>query len=373
MRIGVPREVKADEYRISLTPDKVDALVRDGHTVLVEHDAGIGSGFADDQFRRARAQIVNGAAEVFGNADMVVKVKEPQPQEFGFFRPGLVLFTYLHLAAAAEVAQALLRSNVTGIAYETVQLTDGSLPLLAPMSEVAGRLAPQVAAFYLQSVHGGPGKLLGGVPGTKQCKVVVIGAGSVGYNATRVAHALGGHVSLFDINVARLRQLDDVLDDRIETLYSNPHNLMEELSTADVVIGAVLVPGATAPRVVTKEMVKAMRPASLIIDVAIDQGGCVEGIRPTSHHAPTYLVDGVIHYAVPNMPSMVSNTASVALSNATFPYVRRLAGSGAEKAMAAEPALALGLNTYRGKVTHAAVAKALNLPHAPLSETLGAA
>jgi alanine dehydrogenase len=371
MRIGVPREVKADEYRVALTPDKVDALVRDGHVVVIERGAGVGAGFADDRFERAGAELAPSAAEVFGEADMVVKVKEPQPQEFAFFRPGLLLFTYLHLAAAPEVAQALLKSGVAGVAYETVQLSDGSLPLLAPMSEVAGRLSPQIAAFHLQSVHGGPGKLLGGVPGTKQCKVVVIGAGTVGYNATRVAHALGAHVSLFDINVARLRQLDDVLDDRIETLYSNQANLIEELALTDVLIGAVLVPGATAPRIVTREMVRAMPPGSLIIDVAIDQGGCVETIRPTSHTHPTYAVDGVLHYAVPNMPSLVSNTASHALSNATFPYVRRLAGMGLAKAMAADPALGLGLNTYDGHVTHQTVAKALGREYTPLAQAVG--
>lgn len=372
MRIGLPRETKPEEYRVALTPDKVSELVRNGHTVLVERGTGEGSSFPDDAYAKAGARLTSSAAEVFGEADLVVKVKEPQPHEYELLRPGQVLFTYLHLAAYPEVAHALLRSGVIAIAYETVQLPDGSLPLLIPMSEIAGRMAPLLGAFYLQRPVGGKGRLLAGAPGTRPASVVVIGAGTAGTNAARVAASMGAQVILLDRNQERLRQAEMSIPGRLSTLFSTYASLGESVAQADVVVGAVLVPGARAPKVVTRAMVESMAPGSVIIDISVDQGGCVETTRRTSHHAPVYTHHGVIHYAVDNMPGAYPQTASSALSNAIFPYLLRLANWGVRRALEEDPALAKGVNIYRGHVTYPAVAEALGLPYTPLSEAITA-
>lgn len=371
MLVGVPKEIKQDEFRVSLTPDKVHALVREGHQVLVEKAGGEGSGFADEVFRDAGARLSTDHAEVLGSPALVVKVKEPQPSEYSVFHSGQVLFTYLHLAPEPELTQALLRSKATGMAYETVQLSDGSLPLLAPMSEVAGLLSPSIAAFCLQRTRGGPGKLLGDVAGVKPSKVVILGAGVVGTNAARIAFGMGARVVILDVKVERLRSLGLAFQGHVETVMGNPYNVANELLDADVVIGAVLIPGATAPRVVSRQMVKSMQEGCVMIDVSVDQGGCFETTHETTHSQPTYVVDGVIHYAVPNIPSMVANTSSLALSNATFPYVLALASKGFPSAVVEDQALALGVNTCDGHVTNSSVAEALGLPYRPLAEVLG--
>ena len=368
MIIGIPREIKASEYRVSLTPDKVDLLVRAGHKVVVERDAGRGARFADVDYQGVGASIVRGPSEVFGQAEMIVKVKEPQIQEYELLCEGQILFTFLHLAPAPELTRALLGAKVSAIAYETIQKGDGSLPLLYPMSEIAGRLASQVATRLLQNIAGGPGKLMGGVPGTAPSRVVVVGGGTVGFNAAQVARALGAHVTVLDIDLERLRYIDTVSHGTIDTLMATPGNVTDALGGADVVIGAVLVPGARAPRVITTAMVRQMREGSIVIDVAIDQGGSVEGIHPTTHSQPTYLLYGVAHYAVPNMPGIVGYTSSVSLSNATYPYVLKLAGAGLEKAVRQDDAIAKGVNTLRGHVTHRAVAEALALEYVPVDE-----
>ena len=372
MIVGIPKEVKADEYRISLTPDKVDLLVKNGHKVLVEAGAGVGAAFDDDDYRAVGASIVKGPAEVFEQADMVVKVKEPQPQEFGFLRENQILFTYLHLAPEPEMTQALLSARTTGIAYETIQDEDGSLPLLYPMSEIAGKLAAHVAVRLLQNVAGCPGKLLGGVPGTDPLLVVIIGGGTVGFNAAQVAKAIGADVIVLDISLDRLRYINSVSHGTIGTLVATPKNLSDLLSRADVAVGSVLVPGAKTPRLVTSSMVQQMREGSIIIDVCIDQGGCVETIHATSHHDPVYTLHGVIHYAVPNMPGIVANTSSISLSNATYPYALRLANAGLEEAIRQDGTIAGGVNTIGGHVVYEAVAEALDLEYVPLEEVLTA-
>ena len=370
MIIGIPRETKDDEYRVSLTPDKVDLLVRNDHRVLVETGAGVGADFADQDYNSVGATIVSGPAEVFNQADMVVKVKEPQPQEYELFHEDQILFTYLHLAPEPELTAMLLAAKVTAVGYETVQEEDGRLPLLYPMSEIAGRLVPQVAARLLQNTSGGPGKLLGGIPGTGPAHVAVVGGGTVGFNTAMVARSLGAGVTLLDINLERLREISLVSQGRIDTLVATPQNVLETLAQADVVVGAVLVPGARAPKVVTTDMVQEMRPGSIIIDVAIDQGGSVEGIRPTSHSEPTYSNHGVTHYAVPNMPGIVGNTSSISLSNATYQYVLKLANSGLQEAVRGDSRVSKGVNTLGGHVTHKAVAEALDLEFVPVEEAL---
>lgn len=369
MRIGLPKETKTEEYRVALTPDKVAELVRNGHTVLVERGAGEGSAFPDKAYQQAGALIVPTAADAF-EADLVVKVKEPQPPEYELLRPGQMLFTYLHLAAYPEVAHALIRSNSIAIAYETVQLADGSLPLLIPMSEIAGRMAAIIGAYYLQRPVGGKGRLMAGTPGTRSAHVVIIGAGTAGTNAARVAASMGAQVTLLDRNQDRLRQAELSIPGRLTTLFSTYATIGECVAQADVVVGAVLVPGARAPRVVTRPMVESMAPGSVIIDISVDQGGCVETTRKTSHTSPIFTVNGVIHYAVDNMPGAYPQTASSALSNATFPYVLRLANLGVPRAFQEDAALAKGVNLYRGKVTYPAVAEALGLPYTPLSEAI---
>ncbi len=370
MIVGVPKEVKDNEYRVSLTPGGVTMLVEHGHRVLIQAGAGAGSGFYDDVYRESGAEIVPDAAEVWGQADLILKVKEPVPQEYDYLRPGLLLFTYLHLAANQELTQVLLERQVTAIGYETVELPDGRLPLLIPMSEVAGRMAIQVGAYYLEKMNGGRGKLLGGVPGVRPCDVVIIGGGTVGTNAAQVALGLGAHVIIIDRNLDRLRYLSQILHGNLTTLSSNPRNIALSVQRADLVIGAVLIPGARAPHLVTREMVRTMHEGSVIIDVAIDQGGCVETSRPTTHSDPIFVVDGVIHYGVTNMPGAVPRTSTYALSNATLPYVVELADLGFEAAVTRNSALARGVNTFQGSVTHPAVAETFGLTHHPLEELI---
>ena len=366
MRVGVPREVKADEYRVGMMPVGADQLVRAGHAVFVETQAGVASGFPDEDYSRVGATIVRSAEEVFAGSDMIVKVKEPQPAEIARFRPGQVVFTYFHLAADAALTQACLKSGIVAIAYETIKDRKGTLPLLTPMSEVAGKMSIQEGAKYLEKPMMGRGILLGGVPGVEPAHVVVLGGGVVGTNAAKVAAGLGANVIIMDINLDRLRYLDDVMPDNVHTVFSDPHTVRHHLLEADLVIGAVLIPGAKAPRLVPREDLKAMKNGSVIIDVAIDQGGCIETSRPTTHQQPTYVVEGVVHYCVTNMPGAVGRTSTIALCNATLPYAMRIANKGYEKAAAEDPGLAEGINLAGGKVTHAAVAEALHLPFQPI-------
>lgn len=366
MIIGIPKEIKDNEYRVSLPPGGARELIHHGHEVLVETGAGLGSSFTDEEYVEAGAVVLYSAEEVWARAQMVVKVKEPLPSEYGYLRDDLVLFTYLHLAASESLTRGLLDSGVIGIAYETVEDAEGRLPLLQPMSEVAGRMATQIAAQYLQRSEGGRGILMGGVPGTRPAHVVVLGAGTVGTNAAYVALGMGASVTLLDVNTERLRYVDDVLHGRLTTMYSNRSNVREALASADAVIGAVLVPGARAPLLVTKDMLGLMPRSSVIVDVAVDQGGCVETTRPTTHSNPTYFVDGVLHYGVANMPGAVPRTSSYALSNATLRYVQHIADLGADEAMARTPGLAKGLNVIHGRVVHPAVAKTFDLPLEPV-------
>ena len=358
MIVGVPREVKVGEMRVGLVPAGAQALADAGHRVVVQAGAGEGSGIPDEAYRAAGAEIVAGAAGVWSGAGMIVKVKEPLPAEHGFLRPDLVLFTYLHLAAVPELARSLAERRVTAIAYETVEAPDGSLPLLAPMSEVAGRLATQIGATLLQKDRGGPGILLGGVPGVRHGRATVLGGGSVGQHAARVALGMGAEVTLIDIDLKRLAAIDEHFQGRIETLMSNRVNVEAAAVDADLLVGGVLVPGARAPVLVAEETVRRMRPGSVIVDVAVDQGGCVATTRPTTHAEPTYVLHGVIHYGVTNMPALVPRTSTFALTNATLRHVLRLAG-GVEAALAADPGLAKGLNTAGGRIVHPAVAAAL--------------
>lgn len=371
MQIGLPKEIKSDENRVALTPAGVLALTRDGHQVLIERGAGLGSGFSDDQYGAAGGRLVGQASEVWGAADLVVKVKEPLVEEYRYFRPDLVLFTYLHLAPERELTEALVKSGVVAVAYETVQNPDRSLPLLTPMSEVAGRMATQIGAQFLEKPYGGRGVLLGGVPGVLPGRVTVLGGGIVGTNAARIAWGLGAEVTLLDINADRLRQLDDMFHGQVRTLMSNEYNIAEAVRQADLLVGAVLIPGARAPHLVTEDMVKTMNPGSVIVDVAIDQGGSIATIdRVTTHSHPTYEKFGVIHYSVANMPGAVARTSTLALTNVTLPYARSLASRGAEQALLADPTLKKGLNVYRGKVTFRAVAEAHGMPYAEADAVL---
>lgn len=357
MRIGCPKEIKAQECRVGLTPAGADALVRAGHTVYMEHNAGLASGFEDAEYTAVGAQILPDAAAVYAAADMIIKVKEPLAPEYDLLREGQILFTYLHLAPDPEQTQALLRNKVTGIAYETVQLADGSLPLLSPMSEVAGRLSIQTGARLLESNCGGRGVLLGGVTGVERANVVIVGGGNVGTNAAKMAVGLGANVTVLDISTKRLAYLDDIFGGRIQTLLSNSYNIAKAVKEADLVVGCVLIPGAKAPKLVTEEMVKTMRPGSVLIDVAIDQGGSIASIdRITTHSDPYFVKHGVLHYSVANMPGAVPRTSTLALTGATLPYALKIANMGAEAACKADPALMKGLNTYQGKLTFKAVA-----------------
>src|SRR4051812_26738545 len=355
-----------------MTPAGVRQLVRRGHQVLVETTAGEGSGIRDDQYVHAGAAIVASASEAW-SADMVVKVKEPLPAEYGFFREGLIVYTYLHLAAEKELTRELVQKRVIGIAYETIQLEDGSLPLLRPMSEVAGRMAVQVGATCLEKERGGKGVLLGGVPGTRRGRVAILGGGVVGRNAATVAIGMGAQVTVLDVRAETMSYLEDVFGGAVETLYSNPLNIEEAVRRADLVIGAVLIPGAVAPRLVTRELIGEMEPGSVVVDVAVDQGGCIETARPTDHDHPTYVLDGVVHYCVPNMPGAVSQTSTWALTNTTIAYAQAIADAGLAAAVRADPALALGVNTLTGHVTCQPVAEAHGMPLAPLDKLLARA
>jgi alanine dehydrogenase len=357
MIIGVPKEIKDHEARVGVTPAGAKALVEAGHTVLVETHAGEESGFPDHEYQDAGAEMVGDAGNVWGKAALVVKVKEPVEKEYGFFRDGLVLFTYLHLAPVQELTDKLLASKVIGIAYETVRDRANTLPLLTPMSEVAGRMSVQVGASYLEKERGGRGILLGGVPGVPPANVCIIGGGIVGTHAAKIAVGMGAHVTLVDVSLNRLRELDDIFGGRLHTLASNSYNVANATRSADLVIGGVLIPGTTAPKIVTKAMVSRMKKGSVIVDVAIDQGGCVETARPTSHSNPSYVVDGVVHYCVTNMPGAVPHTSTLALTNATFPYLLRLANLGAQEALKQDAGLAEGLNVWKGKLTHQGVAE----------------
>jgi len=368
--VGIPAEIKGSEYRVAITPDGVDDLTHRGVTVIIQSGAGEGAEISDDEYRGAGAELVAGADEVWDRADIVCKVKEPQTSEYPHFREGLTLFTYLHLAAYPEVATALLDARVTGIAYETVQTDDGALPLLAPMSEVAGRMAVQIGAHYLERDHGGRGVLLGGAPGVRPGRVVVLGAGNVGWNAAWIAAGMEAEVILLDKNLDRLRWVDQIHQGRILTLASNRGAIARSVAEADLVIGAVLVAGGRAPTVVTDDMVRAMRPRSVIVDVAIDQGGCIETAHETTHADPVYETHGVLHYAVGNIPGAVPNTSTFALTNATLPYLADLATAPNLARFADRPANALGVNTHAGSVTHPAVAEALGVPCVTPAELL---
>jgi alanine dehydrogenase len=357
MVIGVPKEVKDHETRVGLVPSGVVTLREAGHEVLVETRAGEGSAITDREYMQAGAGIVQYAAEVWRKADLIVKVKEPQPSEYGFLRPDLILFTYLHLAPLPDLTNRLIESKVIGVAYETIRETDGSLPLLTPMSEVAGRMSVQVGAQYLEAPNGGRGVLLGGVPGVAPANIVILGGGVVGTNAAKIAVGMGAHVTIIDRNLNRLRELDDIFNGQIVTLASNVFTIGETLKHADLVIGAVLIPGAAAPRIVRRQMIANMKRGSVVVDVAIDQGGCFETSHPTTHTEPVYFVDGVLHYCVSNMPAAVPHTSTFALTNATFPYLLELATKGLEAAVDGHAALREGVNTYKGYVTHPGVAE----------------
>jgi alanine dehydrogenase len=370
MIIGVVKEIKNNENRVALTPAGVVSFVQAGHKVLVEKGAGIGSGFVDVDYAQAGAELIELAADVWNKSEMIMKVKEPLASEYKYFRPGLVLFTYLHLAAEPALAQALKDSGVIAIAYETVSI-NRTLPLLTPMSEVAGRMSAQIGAQFLQKFNGGKGILLAGVPGVSRGKVTIIGGGIVGTNAAKMAIGLGADVTIIDLSADRLRYLDDIFGNQIKTLISNPFNIAEAVKEADLVIGAVLIPGAKAPKLVTEEMVKTMKPGSVIVDVAIDQGGSVETIdHVTTHDNPTFEKHGVVHYSVANMPGAVPRTSTMALTNATVPYALQIANKGVVRAITENPALKLGVNVANGEITYEAVARDLNYVYVPVEDAL---
>ncbi len=370
MIIGVPKEIKNNEFRVGMTPGGAREFVAHGHTVLVEKSAGEGSSFADDEYLAAGAEIIDSAEEIFARADMIVKVKEPQAVEIARLRPGQILYTYLHLAPDLEQTQGLIKSGAVCIAYETVELPNRSLPLLAPMSEVAGRMAAQVGAAYLQKPNGGRGVLMGGVPGTYPAKVVVLGGGVVGTNAAYVAMGMGADVTIMDVNLDRLRYLDEIWGNRMRTIYSSKHNIENAVFEADLVIGAVLLPGAKTPYLVTKDMLPSMKRGSVVVDVSVDQGGCIETTHATTHAEPTFFVDGVLHYGVANMPGAVPNTSTVALTNATLRYGLAIANKGWQQAVTDDAALAKGVNVLDGKITYKPVADAHGMNYTPLDRLI---
>src|SRR5579872_1385307 len=372
MIVGVPREVKQDEYRVAMLPVGVEELVRAGHRVLVERGAGQGSGIFDDQYRENGAEIVDKAVDVFSQADLIVKVKEPQPQEIPLLRRGQVLFTYLHFAASETLTKGVLATGVTAAAYETLRGKHGDLPCLTPMSEVAGRMSIQEGAKFLERPQEGRGILLGGVPGVLPAHITILGGGVVGKNAAQIAAGFQADVNILDINVDRLRYLEDIMPGNVNTLYSDRHNIREQLQRADLVIGAVLIPGARAPALVSRDDLKQMKPGAVIIDVAIDQGGCLETSRPTTHSKPSYIVDGIVHYCVTNMPGAVGRTSTYALCNVTFPYALRIANRGLHNACAGDPGLAEAVNVHQGHVTNRAVAETFNIPLVALDSILAA-
>lgn len=371
MIVGVPKEIKEQENRVAITPAGVDALVRAGHKVVVEANAGMGAGFSDEEYSALGAEILPEASRVWEQADMIIKVKEPLKSEYKYFREGLIIFTYLHLAAEEELTKALVDSGTIAIAYETVQNPDRSLPLLTPMSEVAGRMAVQQGSIYLEKTRGGKGLLIDGVPGVPPAHVVVVGAGIVGTGAIRRAIGLGARVTVLDININRLRYLGEVFMGRLETLYSNNYNLTQAVKTADLVVGAVLIPGAKAPKLVTEEMVKQMEPGSVLVDVAIDQGGCMETTYPTTHADPIFVKHDVIHYAVANIPGAVPRTSTLALTNVTLPYAIRIANKGWRQALIDEEPLRKGANVLEGKIVYKSVAEAFDMTYTPVEEVLG--
>jgi alanine dehydrogenase len=370
MIVGVPKEVKDQEARVGLLPSGAKALIEAGHRVLAQAGAGAESSLPDEEYKNAGATIVPTAADVWNKSDLVVKVKEPQPSEYGFLRPGLTLFTYLHLAPLPELTDKLLESGVNGVAYETIRESDNSLPLLTPMSEVAGRMAMQVGAQYLEAPMGGRGILLGGVPGVAPANVCILGGGVVGHNAAKMAVGLGAHVTIIDRNLNRLRELDDIYSSQIVTLASNDYTIRESLRLADLVIGAVLIPGASAPRLVRRDMLSSMKKGSVMVDVAIDQGGCFETSHATTHTDPIYFVEGVLHYCVSNMPAAVPHTSTFALNNATFPYLLELANRGLKGACQHSKAICEGVNTYQGNVVYPAVAESQGKQWKELSAVL---
>ena len=371
MIVGLPKEIKDNEYRVGLTPAGVRALKDAGHGVVVEKSAGDGSGFEDELYERAGATILPSADDVWAEAEMIVKVKEPIEPEYPRMKEGLLLFTYLHLAPDPKQTQALLKSKVTGIAYETITDRRGTLPLLTPMSEVAGRMAVQVGAQYLEKMNGGRGVLLGGVPGVPAARIVILGGGVVGTNAAKIAVGMGAQVTIVDKNLDRLRELDDIFLSKISTLASSAYAIHGAISEADLIIGAVLVPGAAAPKLVTRSMLKDVSKGAVIVDVAVDQGGCIETTRPTTHSNPTYYVEDVLHYCVANMPGAVPRTSTFALTNATLPYALRIANRGFVDAIASDPGLKEGVNTHAGKLTYEAVAEDQELEYTPLDDLLG--
>jgi alanine dehydrogenase len=368
--IGVPKEIKTNENRIALVPAGAQLFADNGHTVYVEKGGGLGSGFTDEQYVAAGASILGTAEEIWAKAEMIMKVKEPIAVEWPRMRAGQVIYTYFHFAAAEELTRAVIQSGAIAIAYETVQLPNGELPLLTPMSEVAGRMAVQEGAKYLEKVSGGRGVLLGGVPGVAPAKVVIIGGGVVGINSAKIAAGMGANVTILDISLDRLRYLDDVLPANVKTIYSNRHNILEAIERADLVIGAVLLPGAKAPHLIIRADLKRMQQGAVIVDVAVDQGGCVETIKPTTHENPTYFVDGILHYGVANMPGGVPRTSTLALTNATLPYGLRLAKKGWKQACEDDPSLRLGLNVVGGNVVYPGVAEAFGLPLAAVESVL---
>lgn len=365
MIIGVPKEIKISENRVGITEAGVRQYVKEGHTVIVEKDAGVGSGISNEQYEKAGAKLIDTKKEVYAKADMIQKVKEPLPDEYELMKENQILYTYLHLAAEPKLTKVLCERKVKAVAYETIQLDNGSLPLLTPMSEVAGRMATQIGAFYLQKDHGGKGILMGGVTGVKPAKVTIIGGGVVGTNAAKMAVGLGASVTILDVNTARLEYLDDIFQGRCMTLFSNAKNIEESVKDSDLVVGGVLITGHKAPTLVSKEMISAMSKGSVVVDVAVDQGGCIETCRPTSHQQPTYEVDGVIHYCVPNMPGVVPRTSTYALTNVTAKYGSMLAAMGVEDAIAKSPALFKGLNVYGGYVCYEPVARDLHMEYRP--------
>jgi len=365
--VGVPAEIKNHEYRVALTPVGVDELCRAGHMVLIQKDAGLGSGITDQDYLRHGASIISTGEEVWARAELIVKVKEPMESEWHLMRKKQIIFTYFHFAASENLTRAVMKSGATAVAYETIRDSSGHLPLLTPMSEVAGRMSIQEGAKYLERPFEGRGILLGGVPGVAPANVVILGAGIVGSNAAKVAAGLGANVTLLDINLDRLRYLDDVMPKNVTTLFSDRHSLRNSLATADLLIGAILIPGAKAPHLVRREDLKIMPPRSVIIDVAIDQGGCVETSRPTTHHQPTFIIDDIVHYCVTNMPGAVGRTSTFALTNVTLPFILQLAKMGIEDASANSRAIASGINIYEEKITNLAVAQTFGLPFSPLS------
>jgi alanine dehydrogenase len=370
VRIGVPKEIKTHEYRVGINPAGVRQLATSGHKVLVERGAGLSSGFTDETFAGAGAEIVDSAADLWARAEMIIKVKEPMPAEFGYFREGLIIYTYLHLAAFPDLTRELLAKKVHGVAYETITDDQGSLPLLRPMSEIAGRMAAQVGASCLEREKGGKGLLLGGIPGTRRGQVVILGGGIVGSAAARIAIGLGARVTVLDVNAERMLYLEDVFGNSIETLYSNPDNILEEVRHADLVIGAVLLPGGAAPKLMDETHLQLMETGSVVVDVAVDQGGCISTCRPTTHDAPTYVEHGVVHYCVANMPGAVPRTSTIALTNATLPHALAIANLGLHAAVRESSHLARGVNTFGGHCVCLPVAGAHGLEYAPLDRLL---